>query len=64
MVNFVNLQLHGVFDAIDDGRGGKPIVDRFIDDKAGPVDWEDIADRWGMTEAEVAEELAVERAAL
>lgn len=33
MVAFVGRELPGVFDAIDDGAGGKPNVDLFIDDK-------------------------------
>jgi hypothetical protein len=34
MVDFVAKELPGVFDAIDDGRQGKPHVDMFIDDRA------------------------------
>ncbi len=33
MVDFVNWQLPGVFDAIDEGDQGKPLADLFIDDK-------------------------------
>jgi hypothetical protein len=43
MIQFVNQELPGIFDAIDDGLGGKPSVDLFIDDKAmafrGPATW-------------------------
>ncbi len=34
MLAFVEQYLPGMFDAIDDGAGGKPQVDMFIDDKA------------------------------
>ena len=47
MVEFVEAELPGIFDAIDDGLSGKPTVDRFIDDKAGQVDWFDIAQTYG-----------------
>lgn len=33
MVDFVNTELPGLFDVIDDGMQGKPLVDLFIDDK-------------------------------
>lgn len=51
MLDFVAARLPGVFDAIDDGAGGKPSVDCFLDDKAlrlgnglGGVGW------WTLTE--------------
>ena len=47
MVEFVEAELPGIFDAIDDGLAGKPTVDKFIDDKAGPVDWFEIASQYG-----------------
>lgn len=34
MVEFVHRELPGIFDAVDDGRQGKPCVDLFIDDRA------------------------------
>lgn len=34
MLDFVEANLANVFDAIDDGSGGKPSVDLFIDDRA------------------------------
>lgn len=34
MLDFVERELPGIFDAIDDGVGGKPLVDLFIDDRA------------------------------
>jgi hypothetical protein len=34
MLDFVDRALPGIFAAIDDGAGGKPQVDCFIDDKA------------------------------
>jgi hypothetical protein len=50
MVVFVSTVLHGIFDAIDDGLQGKPVVDAFIDDRAirkghGPLgySWREIA---------------------
>ena len=55
MIDFVEEELDGVFDAIDDGLSGKPAgVDLFIDDRAirfgeGPlaVDWVTIAQMYG-----------------
>lgn len=54
MLEFVAAELQGVFDAIDDGSGGKPIVDMFIDDRclrlgkgAKAYSWDDIAHAWG-----------------
>ncbi len=54
MVAFVEEKLPGMFDAIDDGRQGKPNADLFIDDKAitfGPLgmNWQQIAARYGET---------------
>lgn len=56
MVAFVNRELPGVFDAIDDGQQGKPLADLFIDDKVvnvvnagGPLSsgWPWIASTYG-----------------
>lgn len=51
MVLFVDRELPGVFDAIDDGLAGKPSVDLFIDDKAiafaGPETWARVATIYG-----------------
>jgi hypothetical protein len=53
MVDTVEYGLAGIFDAIDDGRQGKPMADLFIDDKGikfgGPdgMDWPAIADLYG-----------------
>jgi hypothetical protein len=54
MLDFVAERLPNVFDAIDDGAGGKPSVDTFIDDRAlrlgdgmGGVGWHSIAEMYG-----------------
>lgn len=54
MVEFVNTELPGVFDAIDDGVQGKPCADLFIDDRAlrfghglASVGWATIASMYG-----------------
>lgn len=54
MISFVTTELAGVFDAVDDGMGGKPLVDLFVDNRAlrlgGGLDgvgWRQIADRYG-----------------
>jgi len=51
MIEFVERELPGVFDAIDDGLAGKPSVDLFIDDKCmamrGPATWARIARQYG-----------------
>jgi len=50
MLAFVAEQLPGVFDAIDDGHGGKPLVHLFIDDKALRMTrsgWLDVARTYG-----------------
>ena len=56
MLRFVDEQLPGVFDAVDDGAQGKPNADLFIDDRAirfsslggaEALSWRDIADRYG-----------------
>jgi len=55
MLAFVERELPEVFDAIDDGRGGKPVgVDFFLDDKAlrlgrgtGGFGWGEIAEMYG-----------------
>lgn len=54
MLDFVERMLPGVFDTIDDGLGGKPSCDLFIDDKAcamrGPATWARIARQYGEPE--------------
>jgi hypothetical protein len=56
MLDFVARELPGIFDAIDDGRGGKPHCDAFLDDRAfrmgeddmdGERSWGDIAATYG-----------------
>ena len=53
---FVAVMLPGVFDAIDDGRQGKPVVDLFIDNKAVAfggaygMDWPALAALYGEPE--------------
>jgi hypothetical protein len=54
MLDFVAAELPGVFDAIDDGSGSKPICDLFVDDKAvsfgkglNGMSWYDIASVYG-----------------
>lgn len=54
MVTFVERELDGLIDAIDDGRQGKPMVDLFIDDRAIAygngakcLGWSAIAERFG-----------------
>lgn len=47
MLDFVERELPGLFDAIDNGEGSKPIVDKFVDDKAvqlggSGVSWEEL----------------------
>lgn len=53
MVDFVDTQLAGVFDAVDDGMGGKPGCDLFVDDRAmqasGSGFWRDLASSHGDT---------------
>ena len=59
MIEFVERELPGVFDAIDDGLAGKPNVDLFIDDKAmvmrGPATWARIARQYGEEQPLFAE---------
>jgi hypothetical protein len=57
MVSFVETELLGVFDAVDDGHQGKPSADLFIDDKAlrlgygvDSVGWNTVARRYGEPE--------------
>jgi hypothetical protein len=54
MLDFVRRELPGVFDAIDDGRSGKPSVDLFIDDKClrygASNSWRQIAASLGAAE--------------
>ena len=51
MIEFVERELPGIFDAIDDGSAGKPSVDIFIDDRSmvmrGPATWARIARQYG-----------------
>ena len=54
MVEFVNRELPGIFDAIDEGTAGKPTVDMFIDDRAcrlgsGGSSWDEIQGTYGAT---------------
>lgn len=58
MLDFVARELPGVFAAVDDGAGGKPTVDLFIDDRAirfgnarGGDGWWAIAERYGQPES-------------
>jgi hypothetical protein len=46
MLDFVERELPGVFDAIDDGTAGKPLVDCFIDDKCVRVGYGPGAGTW------------------
>lgn len=55
MLDFVERELPGIFAAIDDGAGGKPQVDCFVDDKAlrvgygpGAGSWARIAHLYGQ----------------
>lgn len=55
MMAFVAEHCAGWFDAVDDGAGGKPIVDLFIDNNAlrmgigfGSVGWRSIAKAYGL----------------
>ena len=54
MLEFVDAELPGIFDAIDDGSAGKASVDLFIDDRAvrlglgpGALSWAEVALLWG-----------------
>jgi hypothetical protein len=53
MKSFVEKELPGIFDAIDDGRQGKLRADKYIDDRAiqlggpGGTDWATIAETYG-----------------
>lgn len=54
MLRFVDEELPGVFDAVDDGQQGKPSADIYIDDKAlrlghgaDSVGWQTVAHRYG-----------------
>lgn len=58
MVVFVNTELPGVFDAVDDGQQGKPSADLYLDDKAlclgygvYGVGWREVANMYGDLEA-------------
>jgi hypothetical protein len=63
MVEFVEKELPGVFDAIDDGLAGKPSVDLFIDDRSmvmrGPATWSRIARAYGEEQPLYEQEAAV-----
>lgn len=55
MLDFVRLQLPGIFDVIDDGLQGKPCADLFIDDRAlryghgaDAVGWQTISLHYGQ----------------
>lgn len=57
MLKFVERELPGVFDVIDDGLQGKPLADLFIDDKAlrygfgaDALGWSTIAAHYGQPE--------------
>ena len=59
MLDFVAAELPGIFDAIDDGSGSKPLVDVFVDDKAlsfgkgaNGLSWYDIESMYGDGEPE------------
>lgn len=52
MLRFVETQLPGLFDAIDDGLQGKPLADLFVDDRAsefgvGAKGWLELAHIYG-----------------
>jgi hypothetical protein len=53
MLSFVTRELPGLFDAIDDGRQGKPVADVYVDDRAvrfggpGGMSWDELADLYG-----------------
>lgn len=49
MLRHVDGELRGLIDAVDDGQQGKPCADLFLDDHtpAGPIDWNEIAHRFG-----------------
>jgi len=54
MLDFIDRELPGVFDAIDDGAAGKPTVDLFIDDHAvrfgygpGALSWQQLTYLFG-----------------
>jgi len=47
MVEFVARELPGVFDAVDDGRQGKPLADLFLDDRAVRIGHGPTAMSWG-----------------
>lgn len=50
MLEFVEREMSGVFDAIDDGRCGKLEADHYIDDRAisfGETTWLQIVDLYG-----------------
>ncbi len=61
MLAFVEAELPGVFDAIDDGQAGKLSVDLFIDDRAlrfgqggASMGWAGITRSWGEPEEPTA----------
>ena len=69
MIRFVEEELPEIFDAVDDGTAGKPLVDVILDDKAmkfgrssGGLGWSTIAQFYGERSSPV-EEAAPEKAA-
>ena len=64
MIEFVNLEMPGVFDAIDDGSAGKFSFDFIVDDKAfvmrGPATWSRIQRQLGEVEPLFDQELTPE----
>lgn len=52
MLDFVERELPGIFDGIDDGRQGKPVADVYLDDRAirfgsTGATWLELADLYG-----------------
>lgn len=57
MVRHVDLELPGVFAAVDDGLQGKPVCDLIIDNVsygAGPVDWDKVRHELGQSWRQLA----------
>ena len=57
MISFVEEELPGIFDAVDDGLQGKPSADLYLDDKAlglgygaHAVDWDEVTRMYGDLE--------------
>jgi hypothetical protein len=62
MLAFITAELPGIFDAVDDGHGGKPSADLFIDDKVlrlgygtAAVEWLEVAQMYGEPAYEEAD---------